>query len=104
MAPRAPCSPLCRHPGEGRGPASAAARWKHVAVRAIHPGMTKLEKIEQDIASLSPGEMAKLARWFAEFQADVWDRQIEADAGSGRLDTLAEQALAAHKAGKTRPL
>ena len=66
--------------------------------------MTKLEKIEQDIASLTPGEVAKLARWFAEFQADVWDKQIEDDAKSGRLDKLAEEALASHHAGKTRPL
>ena len=66
--------------------------------------MTKLEKIEQDIASLTPGEVAKLARWFAEFHADVWDKQIEEDAEAGRLDSLADQALAAHHAGKTRPL
>ena len=66
--------------------------------------MTKLKKIEQDIASLTPGEVAKLARWFAEFQADVWDKQIEDDAKSGRLDSLADQALASHHAGKTRPL
>ena len=66
--------------------------------------MTKLEKIEQDIASLTPGEVAKLAEWFAEFHADLWDKQIEADAKAGRLDKLAEQALADHKAGQTRPL
>jgi hypothetical protein len=66
--------------------------------------MTKLEKIEQDIASLTPGEVAKLAQWFAEFQADLWDKQIEADAKAGRLDRLADQALAHHSAGKTRPL
>ncbi len=66
--------------------------------------MTKLEKIEQDIASLTPGEVAKLARWFAEFHADVWDRQIADDANAGRLDNLADQALASHHAGKTRPL
>ena len=66
--------------------------------------MTKLEKIEQDIASLTPGEVAKLARWFAEFQADVWDKQIEDDASAGRLDNLADQALASHHAGKTRQL
>jgi hypothetical protein len=70
----------------------------------MHLSMTKLEKIEQDIASLTPGEVAKLARWFAEFHADVWDKQIAADAEAGRLVRLADQALAAHHAGKTRPL
>lgn len=66
--------------------------------------MTKLEKIEKDIASLSPGEVARLAEWFAEFRADLWDRQIEADAKAGRLDKIAEQALADHRAGRTKPL
>lgn len=66
--------------------------------------MTKLEKIEQDIASLSPGEIVRLAEWFAEFQADLWDRQIEEDAKAGRLDKFAEQALAGHRAGRSKPL
>lgn len=66
--------------------------------------MTKLEKIEQEIASLTPGEVAKLAQWFAAFQADLWDKQIETDARAGRLDRLAGQAIASHHAGKTRPL
>lgn len=66
--------------------------------------MTKLEKIEQEIASLTPGEVAKLAQWFAAFQADLWDKQIETDARTRRLDRLADQAVASHHAGKTRPL
>ena len=66
--------------------------------------MTKLEKIEQDIASLSPEEIWKLADWFAAHHADLWDRQIEDDAASGRLDALADQALADHLAGKSTPL
>ena len=66
--------------------------------------MTKLEKIEQDIASLGPSDVVKLAEWLAEYQANLWDRQIEADAKAGRFDRMAEQALAEHKAGKTRPV
>ena len=66
--------------------------------------MTKLEKIEQDIASLSASDVAKLADWFAEFHADLWDREIESDAKCDRLDKLAEQALSDHKAGLTKPI
>ena len=66
--------------------------------------MTKLEKIEQQITELSPKEVFKLAEWFAEHHADLWDRQIEADAEAGRLDKLAEQALKDHAAGKTKPV
>ena len=68
------------------------------------PIMTKLEKIEQDIASLSASDVAKLAEWFAEFHADLWDKQIEADANTGKLDALADRALADHRAGKSTPL
>ena len=66
--------------------------------------MTKLEKIEQDIASLSASEVAKLAEWFAEFHADLWDRQIEDDAKAGKLDELVTKAKAEIAAGKVRPL
>ena len=66
--------------------------------------MTKLEKIEQDIASLSAADIFKLGSWFAEFHADAWDQQIADDVAAGRLDKLAEQALADHKAGRTTTL
>ena len=66
--------------------------------------MTKLEQIEKSVADLSPEELKAFAAWFEALQADMWDRQIEADANAGRLDKLAEQALADHRAGRTRPL
>ncbi|RWE77260.1 hypothetical protein [Mesorhizobium sp.] len=66
--------------------------------------MTKLEQIEQSVAELSPEELKAFAAWFEALQADLWDKQIEADAKAGRLDKLAEQALADHRAGRTRPL
>ena len=66
--------------------------------------MTKLEKIEMDIASLKPDDLQKLADWLAEYRADLWDKQIEEDSKAGKLDKLAEEALADHRAGRTRPL
>ena len=63
--------------------------------------MGKVEKIEQQIRELSAEEMAKLREWFAEFDAEAWDRQFEADVRSGKLDALGEQALKAHASGKT---
>jgi hypothetical protein len=66
--------------------------------------MTKLEHIEKSIEALSDDEMKAFAEWFAELQADRWDRQIEEDAKVGRLDRSAEKALAAHRSGRTRPL
>ncbi len=66
--------------------------------------MTKLEKIERDIQTLGKEDLRRLADWFADFQADLWDEQIEADAKAGKLDAMAERALANHKAGRTEPI
>jgi hypothetical protein len=66
--------------------------------------MNKVEKIEQDIQSLSAQELAQFRAWFLEYDWAIWDRQIERDAEAGRLDDLAAKALRDHKAGKTTPL
>ena len=35
----------------------------------------------------------ELRAWLAEYEAEVWDQQLHADALAGRLDTIADQAL-----------
>ena len=66
--------------------------------------MTKLEQIEKAITALSPEEIRKFAGWFEEFQADLWDRQIERDVAAGRLDKLIDEARDDIKAGRAKPL
>lgn len=66
--------------------------------------MTRMEKLEREIQKLSPQELADLRDWFRKYDAEAWDRQIEEDVRGGRLDGLAEEALAAHKAGRTKEL
>ena len=66
--------------------------------------MSEVEQIENRIKNLSSQELAKLRAWFAEFDAQAWDRQIEADSKAGKLNHLIEKSLAEHKAGKSRPL
>lgn len=66
--------------------------------------MSEVEQIEDRIKGLSPEELARLRAWFAEFDAQAWDRQMEADSKAGKLDHLIEKSLAGHKAGKSRPL
>jgi len=63
-----------------------------------------LERLEHEIASLPPSELVALRAWFVEFDAAAWDRKIEDDAEAGRLDALAEAAIAEHQAGDTRPV
>lgn len=66
--------------------------------------MSKVESIERDIERLDDRAFAQLRKWFIEYDDARWVRQIEADANGGKLDSLIEEALAEHKAGKTRPL
>jgi len=64
--------------------------------------MGKLEELEQRIKSLPPDELSRFRAWFLEFDHQVWDRQIEADAKAGKLDRLVNEATADYKAGKAR--
>ncbi len=66
--------------------------------------MSSVEDIEKAVESLAPGELARFRAWFDSFDAARFDQRIQQDASSGKLDRLAEQALAAHKNGKTREL
>ena len=66
--------------------------------------MSKIENIEQEIENLTPSELAAFRKWFLEFDAKAWDHQIEEDIRKGKLDKLAEEALAAHRAGKSKEL
>lgn len=63
--------------------------------------MTKLEQFKEYVASLDPDDVRKLTEWMDEYNAELWDRQIEFDAQAGKFDDLAALALANHKAGKT---
>ena len=66
--------------------------------------MTKLEQIEESIASLSDDELRRLSAWFDELRWQRWDRQLDGDVAAGRLDRLVADARAEIAAGKTRPL
>ena len=66
--------------------------------------MSKVEELGKEIEKLSPAELAEFRRWYAEFDAQVWDRQFEADVKAGKLDALAEKALREHAAGKSTEL
>jgi hypothetical protein len=66
--------------------------------------MSKLEQIETQISSLSDEELAVFRQWFAEFDADAWDRQIERDLAAGKLDEVIAEWEEDLKRGRTRPL
>jgi len=66
--------------------------------------MTSVEEIEKAVAQLPPDQFAQFRDWFDEFEAARFDRRIEQDATAGRLDRLAEQALADFRAGRAREM
>ena len=66
--------------------------------------MTKLESLEKEVANLTPEELAAFRAWFTEYDWELWDRQLEQDVAAGRLDKLAEEALAEDARGETREL
>ena len=66
--------------------------------------MSRVEDIESRVSELSPEELAAFRKWFQTFDSDTWDRQIEADAQAGRLDSLADEALDQFRNGTTSEL
>ncbi len=66
--------------------------------------MRKLEEIEEEIRSLSGPELAEFRKWYAEFDAQAWDEQFEADVKAGKLDELGEAARRARREGKSTEL
>jgi hypothetical protein len=54
--------------------------------------MSKVEKLEHQVQSLSPEALTQFRAWFQEFDWALWDAQIAADARAGKLDALADKA------------
>ena len=55
--------------------------------------MTTVQEIEDAVAHLPDPDLGRFRAWFAEFDAEAWDREFEEDAKSGKLDSLADKAL-----------
>lgn len=66
--------------------------------------METIDEIEQAVSRLSERELAHFRAWFDGFDAQVWDQQFEQDVRAGKLDELANQAIADYRAGKYQEL
>ncbi|MBD2691203.1 hypothetical protein [Anabaena catenula] len=56
--------------------------------------MSQLEQIETAILSLPSHDFEKLRQWVLNLDYERWDEQIERDIADGKLEALAEEALA----------
>ena len=63
-----------------------------------------VQEIEAAIRQLSTKEVAKLSSWLADYEAEIWDKQIEQDLEAGRLDKLLAEVEAEYEAGLAQPL
>ena len=66
--------------------------------------MSRVEQLEKQIAELDPSELKIFREWFERYNAEMWDRQIESDAKTGKVSGLAERALRDYEAGHTTEL
>jgi len=65
--------------------------------------MSVLE-LEKAISQLPAEELSQFAKWFEEYMADEWDKQIERDVTAGKFDKIFAKADEDFKAGRCTPL
>jgi hypothetical protein len=66
--------------------------------------MSTVKQIESAILKLSPQEISQLADWVLELDDQRWDEQLEKDIEAGKLDFLAQEALAELESGNCRTI
>jgi hypothetical protein len=66
--------------------------------------VSTVTELKAAIEELPEKDARELANWIQEVMDDRWDRQIDGDIADGKLDTLAEQAMAHYQAGRVKPL
>jgi hypothetical protein len=66
--------------------------------------MSTLEQIEAAILTLPVDEFQQLRQWFFDVDYQRWDEQLEQDVTNGKLEALAEEAIAEFKAGHCREI
>jgi len=87
--------------------------------------MKTVEEVEKAVTQLPADQLREFRAWYEKFDAEIWDKsstsalmgrmkmshqdevldkQIEQDILAGKLDKLAEAAIADHKSGKSKKL
>jgi hypothetical protein len=66
--------------------------------------MSTLEQIEAAILNLPSHDFQRLRQWLADLDYQQWDEQLEQDIADGKLDALAEEAIAEFNAGHCREI
>ena len=76
----------------------------YVTLSATSSACSRGRGLDSSSSKLPPKELAQFRDWFHKFDGEAWDKQFEEDARSGRLDDIADRALADFKKGKSTEL
>jgi hypothetical protein len=66
--------------------------------------MTTVKEIESALKELPEERLAEFRQWYEAFDAERWDQQFRQDAEAGKLDALADEAIADFDANRCREL
>ena len=66
--------------------------------------MTTVKEIESALKELPEERLLEFREWYEAFDAERWDQQFQQDAEAGKLDTLADEAIADFDANRCREL
>jgi len=66
--------------------------------------MSTLQDIEKAVQDLPPEQLAAFRAWFVVYDQALWDKQLEVDIESGRLDSFGNEALADLRDGRCTDL
>jgi hypothetical protein len=62
--------------------------------------MSTIEEVKAAVSHFSLTERAEFAKWFNGWEDDDWDRQMQADVQSGKLDKLVAEVDADIQTGQ----
>ncbi len=65
---------------------------------------SNVNEVVKAVEQLPQDQLKQFRAWFQKFDSETWDEQIEKDIKAGKLDALAQAAIADHDAGKTKKL
>jgi hypothetical protein len=63
-----------------------------------------VQELEAAVLGLDAAQLAEFGQWFSDFRNAKWDAEFADDAEAGRLDALAEAALASFSQSGNRQL
>jgi hypothetical protein len=66
--------------------------------------VSKIDQLKAEIENLPSEEFTEIFRWLSEKDWERWDKEIEADSQSGRLDFLVREAREEKTKGKLKDL